>query len=112
MPKHKDGWLVQYSLKDSDDWRDIKTYDDLDHEPSELYLQSLRNELGNDYLVTAMRYEVGVFPRPVKIIRSEVNRMYSDIRVSFSDIEGVYDKSALPELPQAGVAAGGEDGGG
>ena len=70
MPKHKDGWLVHYSLKDSEDWRDIKTYDDLDHKPSELYLQSLRDELGNDYLVTAMHYEVGVFSSPVRIIHT------------------------------------------
>ena len=67
MPKHKDGWLVHYSLKGSEDWRDIKNYDDLDHKPSELYLQSLRHELGNDYLVTAMHYEVGEYPSPVRM---------------------------------------------
>ena len=49
---------------------------------------------GDDYLVTAMNYEVGNYPSPVRIIR-----------------EGEDDSGRLPNLPRAGEAAVGEDGG-
>ena len=71
MPKHKDGWLVMYSLKDSDDWRHTHTWYDLDHEPTDNDLQAVKDELGGEYDVTAMHYEVGDFPGPVRIIHTQ-----------------------------------------
>ena len=68
MPKHRDGWLIMYSLKGSDDWRLTETFGDHVREPTEGYLQYVRDELGDKYDVDSMHYEVGDFPNPVRII--------------------------------------------
>ena len=68
MVKHRLGWLVMYSKAGSKDWCEINTYDDYDHEPTDEEMQSIKDEIGDNYDITVMRYEVGDFPSPVRII--------------------------------------------